>query len=81
MSVDNFEVEALDVSHCPMLKVLSCKNGKLEKLELSNNKDLDTLICSYCGLKELDITQCGKLVFVDCDENELRNSMSARTCF
>ena len=27
--------------------------------------------CSYCGLKELDITQCGKLVFVDCDENEL----------
>ena len=71
MSVDNFEVEALDVSHCPMLKVLSCKNGKLEKLELSNNKDLDTLNCSYCGLKELDITQCGKLVFVDCDENEL----------
>lgn len=71
MSIDNFNVEALDVSHCPMLKVLSCKNGKLETLDLSNNKELDTLNCSYCGLKELDITQCGKLVFVDCDENEL----------
>ncbi|WP_232220024.1 leucine-rich repeat protein [Prevotella falsenii] len=71
MSVDNFEVEALDVSHCPMLKVLSCKNGKLAKLDLSNNKELDSLNCSYCGLTELDLTQCGKLTFVDCDENKI----------
>ena len=71
MSIDNFDVEALDVSHCPTLKILSCKNGKLEKLDLSNNKEIDTLNCSYCGLKELNITQCGKLVFLDCDENEL----------
>ena len=43
----------------------------MDKLDFSNNKEIDTLNCSNCGLKELNITQCGKLVFLDCDENEL----------
>lgn len=71
LNISNFSVTALDVSHCPMLKLLNCKNCKPEKLDLTKNVELVDLNCSYCGLKELDITHCEKLSVVDCDENEI----------
>ena len=55
----------------PKLSTLKCSELGLEKLDLSENKELYTLYCSKNNLIELELSQNTELTYLDCSGNKL----------
>ncbi|MCR5701897.1 MAG: leucine-rich repeat protein [Lachnospiraceae bacterium] len=70
---DNPGLGSIDVSKCPGLQYYNCANNSATNVDVSNNKELQKLICSYnrdC-LKTLDVTHNPKLLYLDCSCNDI----------
>lgn len=63
--------DTLDLSFCPVLKRLFCKNNKLSELNLSNVQALEQLVCSENRLKKLHLADASNLAILVCDSNEI----------
>ena len=55
----------------PKLSTLKCSELGLEKLDLSENKELYTLYCSKNNLIQLELSQNAELTYLDCSGNKL----------
>lgn len=55
----------------PKLSTLKCSELGLEKLDLSQNKELYTLYCSENNLTQLELSQNTELTYLDCSGNKL----------
>ena len=55
----------------PKLSTLKCSELGLEKLDLSENKELYTLYCSKNNLIQLELSQNTELTYLDCSGNKL----------
>ena len=78
-------IDKLDVSQNNLLKKLYCHNligapssfsssqNSIENLNLSNNSNIDTILCGGNKLTNLDISQNTSLIFLSCKDNVLRN--------
>ena len=55
----------------PKLSTLKCNELGLEKLDLSENKELYTLYCSKNNLIQLELSQNTELTYLDCSGNKL----------
>ena len=66
------KVTKIDMSGCPELKVLYCKNSNsLKSIDLSKNTKLERLDCQSCALTTLDVSKCTNLMSLGCINNKL----------
>jgi len=66
------KVTKIDMSGCPELKVLYCKNSNsLKSIDLSKNTKLERLDCKSCALTTLDVSKCTNLMTLSCPDNKL----------
>ena len=66
------KVTKIDMSGCPELKVLYCKDSNsLESIGLSKNTKLERLDCKSCALTTLDVSKCTNLMTLSCPDNKL----------
>ena len=78
-------IDKLNVSQNTLLKKLYCHNltgppssftifqNSIENLDLTQNHNLDTILCGGNKLTNLDISQNTSLIFLSCKDNLLRN--------
>ena len=60
-------LSALNVSANPKLEILDCGSNQLTELDLSNKTELRILKCEYTKISELDLSNCHKLVELNCN--------------
>ena len=64
------KITSLDVSNCYDLEILQCLScDRLSLLKL--NSRINSLSCTNCVLKDLDISGCGRLYTLHCEGNNL----------
>ena len=72
LDVEKSEIKDLTgIKWFPKLSVLKCSKLGLEKLELSENKELGTLYCSENNLTQLNLRYNTELTYLDCSGNQL----------
>ncbi|WP_411914796.1 leucine-rich repeat domain-containing protein [Porphyromonas miyakawae] len=65
------KLTALDISHCPNLKMLECFNNKLTELDLSKSGQLQLLRAWLNQFTNLDLSNCTELQKLYCQQNKL----------
>ncbi len=65
------ELNCLDISKCPRLKVFNCEQNKLENLSLENNSRLESLNCQNNNLKTIDVSSNTSLREFNCSFNQI----------
>jgi len=65
------EIQTLDVSVTPGLKILNCSQNSISSLNLTGLVVLETLICDYNQLTGIDMSALGNLKKLDCSVNPL----------
>ena len=77
---ENDQLTSLDVSNNTALTFLNCRGlqqinpsliGGLTSLDLSQNNNLDTLICDLNQLTSLDVSNNNALTYLNCSRNNL----------
>ncbi|MGN0585538.1 MAG: dockerin type I domain-containing protein [Ruminococcus sp.] len=68
--VTNNVIDKLDVTNNPKLQWLDCRGTKITELDLSNNKELNTLL----------IDSCSKLTNIDLSNNPLLETLWCSSC-
>lgn len=63
---NNAEVRYLDCHACPNLTSINFGSGKKYDANYIN-----TINCQRCNLQSLDLSRCGRLVYIDCSNNNL----------
>ena len=72
--VYNCEVTSIDVTKCPALEDLNCKDNQLTSLDVSKNTALEGLRCDGNQLTSLDISKNKALDYLDCEDNRFNAS-------
>lgn len=80
LTLDVTDVESVDVSQNPYLRILNVSNTKVTSLDVSNNTNLLELYCDHYGsynneykISELDLSNNSKLKYLFCAGNNLTN--------
>ena len=73
-SVDDCEVTSIDVTKCPALEDLNCKDNQLTSLDVSKNTALEELQCKDNQLTSLDVSGCTALKSLQCYNNQFSAS-------
>ena len=66
----NEKITRLDVTNCPKLSRLDCRGSEITELDLSNNKELNTLL----------IDSCSKITNIDLSNNPLLDTLWCSGC-
>ena len=67
----NPELEELDVSKNTKLQMLSFQETGISEIDLSNNLDLERLLCARTNIAALDLSKNTKLTDLECSETKL----------
>jgi hypothetical protein len=67
----DFQITALDVSHCVDLMVLNCGDNKIASLDVTQNTKLKKLHCRFNLLTALDVSRNTDLIWLECYNNQL----------
>lgn len=74
INCEDLNIQSLDGIACfTNLTTLTCRNNRIEKLDLSGCVNLEELICFGNKLNSLEITNCTKLTYISCSDNLLVN--------
>ncbi len=68
---ENIYLTTLDVSRCPGLEFLYCRNNRIARLKVGGLTELKELDCGNNELTELDVTQNKELEGLECFGNRL----------
>lgn len=72
ISIDNQNCTDLTgIAYFTNLTTLSCKQNRLNELDLKDNVNLTELDCSYNHLKTLDVSKNAKLRILECSDDEM----------
>ena len=72
--IDDCEVTSIDVTKCPALEGLDCRNNQLTSLDVSKNTALESLVCRNNQLTSLDISKNTALHRLECYGNQFSAS-------
>ena len=72
INIDNKNCTDLTgIAYFTNLTTLSCKQNRLNELDLKDNVNLTELDCSYNHLKTLDVSKNAKLRILECSDDEM----------
>lgn len=64
----------LNITKCPKLESLECRENNLNELDLSKSVNLKMLNCMSNSLTKIDIAKCPKLIRLNCENNRLSDT-------
>lgn len=75
---ENILLNELNLSKNIKLKELNCdkvtySGGVFKQLDLSNNRELETVICRHTSIENINFSNCKKLKYLDCSETSLKS--------
>ncbi len=72
--------ESIDgIEHFTHLKYLDCSNNAIERVDVSNCRELGALICNRNKIDFLNVTDCSSLTTLKCSSNPIRE-LDLRSC-
>lgn len=72
LSVDNKNITDLrGIEYLSSLEVFTCRENKIESLDLSKNTKIQDVYCTDSGIKSLNLSGCRELTDLVCGYNEL----------
>ena len=69
--IDNEQLTKLNVSRGISIEYINCYNNQITKLDVSNLKNLKTLICAENQISLLNVSQASELLSINCQQNKL----------